>query len=258
MMDWGEGNYARIAQGLLPGSKVAVEVADPRPGERVLDLGCGTGNAALLAAERGAIVTGVDPSQRLLDVAHERAKAANVDVSFRAGKAEATGLTDACADIVMSVFGVIFAPDAHAAAEEMSRVAAEDGRIVLGIWIPGGALFEVIGERRRAMAAAAGTSDGPPPFAWHEPDALGELFAPYGFSLAVQEHTLPFTAESPKDFLDGELRDHPMWIVGRALLEPRGEWQALYGRALEIYSSANEQPDGFRVNSRYLVASLSR
>jgi len=108
MMDWGEGNYARIAQGLLPGSKVAVEVADPRPGERVLDLGCGTGNAALLAAERGAIVTGVDPSQRLLDVAHERAKAANVDVSFRAGKAEATGLTDACADIVMSVFGVIF------------------------------------------------------------------------------------------------------------------------------------------------------
>src|SRR3954462_11003045 len=104
------GNYERTAALLLPAAEELIRVAAPSAGERVLDVGCGTGNAALLAAARGARVTGVDPAPRLLDVARAQAAARGLEVSFAAGEAAALPLAAASADLVLSVFGVIFAP----------------------------------------------------------------------------------------------------------------------------------------------------
>jgi SAM-dependent methyltransferase len=72
-VDWGLGRYEQTAQGLLPASSAVISRAAPAPGEHVIDVGCGTGNAALLAAERGAQATGVDPAERPLDVARAQA-----------------------------------------------------------------------------------------------------------------------------------------------------------------------------------------
>ncbi|MGI8623837.1 MAG: class I SAM-dependent methyltransferase [Solirubrobacteraceae bacterium] len=88
----------------------------------MVNIGCGTGNAALLVAERGARVTGVDPAPRLLEVARTQARERRLDIAFSAGEAAALPLADAGADALLSVFAVIFAPDAHAAAAEMTRV----------------------------------------------------------------------------------------------------------------------------------------
>ncbi len=257
-MDWSVGNYRQIAVELLPGAQAAIEVADPGAGEHVVDVGCGTGNAALLAAARGARVTGVDPAPRLLEIAAAEAAARGLDATFLPGEAAALPLPDASADVVLSVFGVIFAPDALAAAAEMARVVKPAGRIVVCAWIPGGALFEVIRMRREALAAATGAPAGPPPFAWHEQDALREVFGPLGFDVELTPRRLAFTSSSAQEFFQSELRDHPMWIAAHALLEPRGEMQALNDRALEIYTAANEDPSGFRVVSEYVVARISR
>jgi ubiquinone/menaquinone biosynthesis C-methylase UbiE len=81
---------------------VVVEAAAPVAGERVVDVGCGTGNAALLAAERGAVVTGVDPAPRLLDVARAEAAARGLDVTFAPGQAAEIPLEDGEADVVLS------------------------------------------------------------------------------------------------------------------------------------------------------------
>jgi SAM-dependent methyltransferase len=256
-MDWGIGNYKQIAVELLPGAQAAIEIADPRAGEHVVDVGCGTGNAALLAAARGARVTGVDSAPRLLEIAAADATARGLDATFLPGEAASLPLPDASADIVVSVFGVIFAPDAPAAAG-MARIASDTGRIVLCAWIPGGALFEVIRMRREALAAATNAPPGPPPFAWHEQGALEELFGPLGFDVELAPRRLAFTAGSAHEFFQSELHDHPMWIGARALLEPRGEMDALSARALEIYAAANEDPDGFRLTSEYVVAGMSR
>ena len=143
-MEWGQGRYERVAAQLLPAAEVVVERAAIDPAERVVDVGCGTGNAALLAAERGAPVTGVDPAQRLLDVAAAEASERGLDASFVVGEAASIPLPDASADVVLSVFGAIFAPDPRAAADEMVRVLAPEGRLLLAAWIPEGAISRAV------------------------------------------------------------------------------------------------------------------
>jgi SAM-dependent methyltransferase len=257
-LDWSIGEYEHTAAQLQPAAEVVVAETAPQPGERVVDVGCGTGNGALLAAARGAQVTGVDPAARLLDVARERAAAAGLDATFVAGDAAALPLPDASADLVLSVFGVIFAPDPAAAAAEMSRVTAPGGRIVVSAWNPDGAVHRAVAASREAVARALGTPPAGPPFRWHDPAALGELLAPHGFTVTTTEHPITFRAASPRAFLETEGDRHPMAVAARALLEPRGEADALFERMLAIYEAENEDPGAFAVTSRYVVATARR
>jgi SAM-dependent methyltransferase len=258
-MDWSLGRYEHVAEQLLPAAGAVVEEAAPGPGEYVVDVGCGSGNAALFAAGRGARVTGVDPAARLLEVANAQAAERGLEAEFVTGEAAALPIPDGAADAVLSVFGVIFAADARAAAAEMARIAATSGRIVLSAWVPGGALGEVARVGREAAAAAAGgPTGGGPPFAWHDGDALSGLFGPHGFSVSISEQSLAFTAASPSEFLDTELRDHPLWVAARELLERRGELEATRTRALKILETRNEDPKTFRVTSEYIVATARR
>ena len=257
-VDWSVGSYEHTAAQLLRAAEVVVERAAPAPGEHVVDVGCGTGNAALLAAARGARVTGVDPAQRLLAVAREQAAARGLEVTLLPGEAAALPLADASAEVVLSVFGVIFAADAKAAAAELARVTAPRGRIVLSAWIPGGAISQLNRIASEAVMRALGAPAGPPPFPWYEHEALNGLFGPHGFTLGLQEHQISFTAASASEYLDTESDTHPLAVAGRAVLEPRGEAQAVRARSLEILQAANEDPDSFRVTSHYVVATAQR
>lgn len=236
-----------------------VDRAAPLASERVLDLGCGTGNAAMLAAARGASVTGVDPAPRLLDVARARAADHNVDITFALGEAAALPVMRGSADVLLSVFGVVFAPDPVAAAAEMARVTSPQGRIVLSAWLPEGAVRQVARMARETESAALNVPSMPPPFAWHDRDALSGLFAPHGFSVDIDPHSHLFTAASIDDYLQRELIDHPLWVASRAMLaaQGKGDVQAeIVDRAREILTAANESPDGFAVTSPYVVATV--
>ena len=259
--DWGLGHYERTAAQLAPASDVVVERAAPQASERVLDLGCGTGNAALLAAARGATVIGVDPAARLLEVARARAADHGLEITFALGEAGAIPAESGSVDVVLSVFGVIFAPDPVAAAAEMARVTAPRGRIVLTAWIPGGAVGAVVRMARETAMAALDAPPAPPPFAWHDQDTLSGLLAPHGFSVDVERHAQFFSADSIEDFLQAELVDHPLSSASRAMLEARGKaavQAAIVDRAREILTAANEASDGFAVTSSYVVAAAQR
>ena len=156
-IDWSVGRYETTAEQLLPAAREVVQAAAVQPGERVLDVGCGTGNAALLAAARGARVTAVDPAGRLLEVARQRAAAEGHSVDFRLGEAAALPAPDDAFDVVLSVFAAIFAPDSQAALTDMARTLAPGGRLLLSAWAPGGAIGrmgEVAGEAVRAALGA--------------------------------------------------------------------------------------------------------
>jgi ubiquinone/menaquinone biosynthesis C-methylase UbiE len=257
-MDWGVGRHEIFAELLLPAAVAVVRAASLKRGERVLDLGCGTGNAALLAAEQGALVKGVDPAERLLEVARMRAGNAGYEIDYLAGDAASLPLENACIDVVVSVFAVIFAPDARAAAEEMARVLVSDGRIVLTAWVPGGALMEMRSVVAESVRQALGDPARSEAFAWHDSEALSALFAPYGFRVALEEHRLAFTAPSAREFLERETREHPLTVSSLAKLEPLGQGAALRERMLEILQRGNEDPDGFRITRRYIVATARR
>jgi SAM-dependent methyltransferase len=260
-LDWGLGHYEHTAAQLAPASGVVVERAAPQAAERVLDLGCGTGNAALLAAARGAIVVGVDPAARLLDVARARAIEQGLDITFALGEAASIPMEGGSVDVLVSVFGVIFAPDPVAAAAEMARVTAPHGRILLSAWLPTGPVSQVVRMARETAMAALDAPPMPAPFAWHDHDALSALLAPYGFSVDVERHSHVFTAASIDDYVRAELIDHPRSTASRAMLEARGKTDVqheIVDRAREILTAANEQPDGFAVTNSYVVAAAQR
>jgi SAM-dependent methyltransferase len=256
-VDWDLGHYEHLAVQLRPAAEIVVDHLAPRTGEIVLDLGCGTGNAAMIAVGRGARVTGVDPSPRLLDVARATAAAAGLDAEFILGSADNLPVPDGSVDAIGSVFGVIFAPDPAAAAAEIARVLRPGGRIVLSAWLRQGALADQARLRGELVAGVRDESPGGGLFAWHDPEALAGLLAPHGFSVAMHDQALAFTGASPGAYADAELADHPGWVEARELLEPAGRWEPVRADLTRLFADANEDPGAFRITSRYVIATAT-
>jgi len=219
--EWGVGSYEDTAAELMPAAEVAVGALGLEGGERVLDVACGTGNAAEVAARAGARVTGLDGSPRLLEVARERVP----EGEFVHGDAARMPFGDGEFDAVVSVFGVMFARPAEQAVAELARVVRRGGRIAVTTWPPRGPVFDAIMLMRRAIARVR-PPEGPPPANWGDPAVLERLLGPHG-ELEITEHALPHDDVTPEDIWDRWERSHPMWIGARRLLEPAGEWDAL-------------------------------
>lgn len=247
MIDWGDGAYERTAAELAPATEQTLTVAGVQPGERVLDVGCGTGNAALAAARLGAIVAGVDPAVRLVDVARARAAQDSVVLDLRVGDAAALPFQDASFDVVVSVFGVIFARPADRAAAELRRVSRAGGRIVWTAWLPAGPIATIGRMAGEALAAATGMVGAPPP-AWHEPGAAAELL---GLPVIAVERRLPFRSASAEALLESFETDHPFWRTVRATVDT--EWPALRARMLAALTDGNEDAESYLTTSTYRI-----
>src|SRR3954451_23320477 len=145
---WGAGSYEDPAPEVAPAAEAAVAALALRGGERVLDVACGTGNAALVAGDAGAHATGVDSSPRLIEVARERVPGAE----FVHGDAAALPFAVGAFDAAVSVFGVIFARPAERAVAEMARVVRPGGRVAITTWPPRGPVFRAVALMRQALA----------------------------------------------------------------------------------------------------------
>jgi SAM-dependent methyltransferase len=176
---WGTGPYQNITDTITDIHAVVIERLDPQPGVKWLDLACGTGAAAELAAERGADVTGIDIAPALIETAKERAAERGLDIDYRVGDAENLELEDASFDVVSSTCGVMFAPDHEATARELARVVKPGGRIGLVNWTPAedglAALFRIMKPFQPPAPEGVGY-----PFDWgdeqHVRKLLGEAF----------------------------------------------------------------------------------
>ena len=140
---WASGDFAVIGTTLQIVGETLCEAVDLRAGERVLDVAAGNGNATLAAARRFAAVTSTDYVPALLESGRRRAQAEGFDVAFKVADAEDLPYPDASFNVVLSTFGVMFAPDHHQAASEMMRVCRKGGRIGLASWTPSGFLGQL-------------------------------------------------------------------------------------------------------------------
>ena len=133
---WIAGDFGEIAKLIEHGAEEFVARLDLKPGMNVLDVACGTGNLAIPAAKIGATVTGVDIAPNLIDAANARAGAEGVEARFDVGDAEDLPYDDASFDVVMTMFGAMFAPRPDVTAAELIRVCAPGGLIAMGNWTP--------------------------------------------------------------------------------------------------------------------------
>jgi SAM-dependent methyltransferase len=170
---WGAGPYQGITETITDLHRVVIERLDPQPGQRFLDLACGTGAVAELAAAVGADVVGVDIAPALIEQAKERAAQRRLEIDYRVGDAEALELEDASFDLVASTCGIMFAPDHGAVAGELARVTKQGGRIALVCWKPDSGLAQMFQVMRPFQPA-------PPPgvgnqFDWGREDYVRDL-----------------------------------------------------------------------------------
>ena len=249
MDEWGVGCYEDTAAQLAPASELAVAALDLGGGEQVLDVACGTGNAALLARRAGAVVTGLDASPRLLEVARERVP----EGEFIRGDAARLPFEAGRFDAAVSVFGVIFARPGEAAAAEIARVVRPGGRVAITTWPPRGPMFAAVALMRQALARGR-PSDGVPATSWGNPAALERLLGRFG-ELEVTEHELAHEDARAEEIWDRWEQLHPQWIAARAQLEPAGEWEGL--RAASI-AALEQSAAGAGATSPFLLAVLER
>jgi ubiquinone/menaquinone biosynthesis C-methylase UbiE len=135
---WEKGDFTRIAESMRESGEALVDSLGVKPGQKVLDLGCGDGTTALPAARRGADVLGVDIARNLVEAGNRRAREHGLtNLRFQEGDAcSLNALADDTFDLVVSIFGAMFAPKPFDVAKEMVRVTRPGGRIVMGNWIP--------------------------------------------------------------------------------------------------------------------------
>jgi ubiquinone/menaquinone biosynthesis C-methylase UbiE len=232
---WAAGDFPEIARRQLweVGPRI-VAAAGVGPGDDVLDVACGTGNAALRAAGAGASVVGLDLTPELLDAGRELAAESGVEVDWVHGDAEDMPFEDESFDVVVSTFGCMFAPRHAVAAQELARVLRPGGRISIASWTPEGgtgSLFRTVGKYLPPPSPLA-----EPPLLWGSEQHVGQLFAGTGVELEFERDTV---AETPFDSSDEAVeymatKFGPM-IMARQLAEASGRWPELRADIVELY-----------------------
>lgn len=191
----GWSHFAPLEVQTIPAAAALINHARVRPGDHVLDVGCGTGVAAITAARRGARVSGLDLTPELLERARENARIAGVSVEWQEGDAEQLPYPDGTFDVVVSQFGHIFAPRPEVAVAEMLRVLKKGGTIAFNTWPP-----ELFIGRMFALTAKYGPPPPPgvlPPGLWGDPTVVRERLGAAVTNLTFDRGELHVAALSP-------------------------------------------------------------
>jgi SAM-dependent methyltransferase len=179
---WGNGPYQRITETITEVHDAVLERLAPEPGDRWLDLACGTGAVSERAAVGGAQVTGIDLAPALIDTAKERAAQLDLKIDYAVGDAERLDLPDASFDKVSSSCGIMFTPDHEAVARELARLTTPGGRIGLANWTPTGGLAKMF----KVMASYQPAPPPSSPFDWGDADRVRDLLGE-SFELDLEE-----------------------------------------------------------------------
>ncbi len=251
---WSAGAFEDVAESIHDMHVALVETLVPRPGDDWLDVGCGAGNLAELAAAAGARVTGIDLSPRLIDVAKARAEAGDYEIEYRVGDAERLEVAVASFDKVSSSVGMIFAPDHDAAAQELARVTRPGGKLAFSAWTPEGTvgqMFKVFSAFQPPLPPGAGR-----PVEWGDE---GYVRAKLGdaFDLSVERRISHWEDESPEhawEYFAPRFGPVKMMLDN---LDP--ERRAEFEQTAREHFEQGRQPDGTYVDDReYLLVTGTR
>ena len=210
---WEKGDFTRIAQGMRESGEQLVASLGITPGLEVLDLGCGDGTTALPSARLGANVLGVDIARNLVDAGNRRAKDEGLtNCRFEEGDASnLEGVKDDSFDLVVTIFGAMFAPRPEDVAKEMIRVTRPGGRVIMGNWIPNDPTLVA-----QILKISSDYSPPPPegfvsPMSWGSEETVTKRFTSAGVpaeSISFRRETFTFIFPVPPHELLAEFRNY--------------------------------------------------
>jgi SAM-dependent methyltransferase len=253
---WIAGDFGQIAKYYAIDAADFIKRLDLKPGMKVLDVACGTGNTTLPAASTGATVTGVDLAPNLVEQARENAQAAGLNIKFEEGDVEELPYADASFDAVLTMFGAMFAPRPELVASELKRVCRPGGFIAMANWTPSGFIGQMFKIASSHVPPPPGMA---PPVLWGVEETVRERFGE-GISKVetrLQKVTWVFPF-SPADIVEHfRLYYGPTQKAFGALNE---EKQAALRKDLEQHwATHNQATDGTtRVEAEYLEVVASR
>ena len=252
---WSAGDFSEVGRQVIPVSELLVEVVDPHAGQRVLDVACGAGNAALAAARRYCDVSGIDYVPSLIERAKERAQAERTPVDFRVADAQALPYADATFDVVLSVFGVMFAPDQEKSASELLRVTKKGGKIGLSCWMPEGMVFEFFQEQSKRMPPPPGVK---PASRWGTEEGLRELYGDGIAHLETHRRTVHMFFKSPEHAVEVFKSYFGPTVKAFEAVGKEGEAE-LFEDLRKIYAKYNRATDGSgKMEAVYLQSIATR
>lgn len=255
---WMAGDFGEVAKTIATGAEAFVARLELTAGAKVLDVACGTGNLAIPLARQGYTVTGVDIAPNLLVQARERAAAEGVAVQFDEGDAEQLPYPDGSFDVVVSMFGAMFAPRPEVVASELARVLRPGGVLAMANWNPAG----FTGQMFRVSAAHVPSPAGiPAPALWGDAATVRERLAS-GFR-DVHTELVPIEFDMPVNPAGAVSFFRQYFGPTKVAFSRLGEAeQAAFAADLEtLWSSANVAPDPNRhtvVHNQYLRVLATR
>jgi SAM-dependent methyltransferase len=261
---WEKGDFTQIAEFMRSGGEVLVAAIGVTPGMDVLDLGCGDGTTAVPEAQAGANVLGVDIAENLVAAGTARAEELGLsNLRFQWGDAtDLADLSDDSFDLVVSIFGAMFAPRPHDVAKEMVRVARPGGRIVMGNWIPGDPTFVA-----QLLRISTAYSPPPPegfvsPMLWGVEENVVERFGSAGVPAEnIDCERVMFVFESPgtpAEYLE-DFRDYyGPTMNAYAVASADGREAVLHAELTALIDEHNTATDGgTRIEAAYLRVTVS-
>jgi SAM-dependent methyltransferase len=262
---WEKGDFTRIAESMRESGTALVNSFGISKGLKVLDLGCGDGNTALPAARLGADVLGVDIAKYLVDAGNRRAAAEGLtNCRFQEGDAtDLRELADGSFDLVVSIFGAMFAPRPFDVAKEMVRVTRRGGRIIMGNWIPNDPTLVA-----QILKISSAYTPAPPegfvsPMTWGIESHVIERFAGAGVSpeqLALARDTFTFTAPGTPSEYVAAFRDYygPTMSAFEAA-EKNGRAADLQKELEDLFNSQNQapRPDATSIPATFLRVTVA-
>src|SRR5437762_1252477 len=246
---WEKGDFTRIAASMRESGEALVDALGIKSGLKVLDLGCGDGTTALPAAKRGADVLGVDIARNLIEAGNRRAQAQGLtNIRFQEGDAtDLAGLQDKTFDLVVSIFGAMFAPKPLDVAKEMVRVTRPGGRIVMGNWIPNDPTLVA-----QILKISAAFSPPPPegfvsPMTWGIESNVIERFAGAGvpkekISFVRDTYTFNYPG-APSELVDTFRKYYGPTMNAFEAAEKTGRARDLQGELEALFDRQNKSPN---------------
>lgn len=262
---WEKGDFTRIAETMRESGEDIVARLGIGNGMAMLDLGCGDGTTALPAARAGAEVLGVDIAANLVAAGNARANAAGLaNLRFAEGDASnLAGVADASFDLVLTMFGAMFAPRPHDVAREMVRVTRAGGGIVMGNWIPGDPTLVA-----QILKISAAYTPPPPqgfvsPVTWGVEDSVRERFAAAGVPaghIACAPATWVFChAGPPAEFLDIFRHYYGPTTNAFEAAARQGREEQLHAELADLFESQNRAgPGRTEIAATYLEVTVTK